>query len=170
MVGIVTLLSRYSAMLRSLNRIEEFYKNQSLSEFVDAVEAECADLAPPGRQGMRKLMRYWPLWKIVHHGARQHPCLYFAMLALAFETMAGRSAEVNIGLSTDAFEATDGHCWLTREGKKLYESCGASSNEYGECLGRRGRIVYWWRRTRVAASPSPDTRRLVRLWRKIWPT
>jgi hypothetical protein len=119
---------------------------------------------------MQRLLWSWPLWKTLHRGARQHPCLYFALLALAYEKKAGRSAEINVGLSADRLNATDGHCWLTCEGKKLYEWRGPSPHEYRDCLGREGPVVYWWRRAIVAPNPDLHSKRPRWLRRWLWPT
>jgi hypothetical protein len=170
MTSWIARLTRCSGTLRRLDRIEQLYHSRSLPDLVDAVDAECAELAPSGKWGMRWLKWCWPLWKILHGGVRQHPCLYFSLLAMAYEKKAGRDGEVNVGLSTDQFDATDGHCWLTRGGNILYGMRGPSPTEYGECLGRRGHVVYWWRRTTVATRPGPHSKRPTELWRMRWPT
>jgi len=110
---------------------------------VEAVEAAAKDLAPAGEREMGAVVRHWWFWCHSFLRIHRNPCLYFSMLALAYELANGRQAEVNVWLSTGLVRE-QGHCWLTRDGRILYDRDRKAVPATAECLGRRGRIVYWW--------------------------
>ena len=156
---------------RSLDRIEELSAGRQLPELVQAVQAECLDLAPAGRLGMIELRLSWPLLKLLHPAARRNPCLYLTMLALAFESAAGRPVEVNVALSDGSKpDSAEGHCWLTRQGRPLHGLGGPACDCEAAHLGRSGSVVYWWRKARLAPNPAQGKGLPPAPGSKPWPT
>jgi len=130
---------------RGLDRIEELSAGRQLPELAEAVRSECRRLAPAGLLGMLQLRLGWPWLRMRHPAAQRNPCLYITMLCLAFESAAGRRAEVNVLLADGQDGAVDGHCWLTWQGKVLH----GTKEPGGDCEpalpARQGSVVYWWR-------------------------
>jgi len=131
------------SLFRSLMRIRRWHRSCTMAEMVEAVEASARDLAPAGEREMRAVLKDWWFWRHSFLGIYRNPCLYFSMLALAYELANGREAEVNVWLSTGIL-GDRGHCWITRDGQMLYDRDRTAVPATAERLGRRGRIVYWW--------------------------
>ncbi|MFB0564755.1 MAG: hypothetical protein ACETWK_03665 [Candidatus Aminicenantaceae bacterium] len=166
----ILTLKHFFKILRRFNRIGELAEDRTLTELVEAVKDEYRKLAIPGSDSIKIVLKYWPLWRLLHRGVRQHPCLYFAMLAYASETAAGRPVEINIGLYRNGLNEIKGHCWVTREGKKLYGNFGPSPSEYKHYLGKKDHIVFWWLKEKKERNLSSLKEDFIRTWSKKWRT
>lgn len=72
-----------------------------------------------------------------------HPCLYYAYARCCVLRNNGYTVKLNIGMHNLQPELqAEGHCWISHEGKVLFEEQDPL-RMYPDMLGERNSVIYW---------------------------
>ena len=145
---LINLFRTYVAILRRISHVSGLAKRLNFAELVASVEVGFEKIALRSPAEIRFLLAHGSLWKF-HTGFRKNMCLYYTMICLAHELFVGLDPDVNVCISMDNMNSTDGHCWLTRNGSVIHRTPLQDGKGYGEMISKRGRIRYWLRNAKV---------------------
>lgn len=133
--------------LAVVRRIKRLLSSKNFPEAVKIIKDRCGDFSFASRHDYETFIGNHGFILIFNRASRKQPCLFLTLIALANVTLFDGNACVNIGLSFGESDVTDGHCWLTVNGKALFEESGET--EFYDKLSENDGIVYWMRRSSV---------------------
>ncbi len=152
----INVFGTYTAVLRRISRVSRITKNRNFTQLVASVESGFEMIALPKPAEISFFLAHGSLWKL-HSGFRKNMCLYYTMICLAHELFKGSDPEVNVCISIDNMDSTDGHCWLTLNGRVIHRTPLQDNKGYGQMFTKHGRIRYWLRNAKVEPNIGHNT-------------